>query len=49
MTEENKGLTYADAGVDIEAGNEAVRLMRDAVRSTYRPEVLADIGSQICP
>jgi len=45
MTEENKGLTYADAGVDIEAGNEAVRLMRDAVRSTYRPEVLADIGS----
>ncbi len=45
MTEENKGLTYADAGVDIEAGNEAVRLIRGAVRSTYRPEVLADIGS----
>lgn len=45
MTEEKKSLTYADAGVDIEAGNEAVRLMRGAVRSTYRPEVLADIGS----
>jgi phosphoribosylformylglycinamidine cyclo-ligase len=45
MTEEKKSLTYADAGVDIEAGSEAVRLMRGAVRSTYRPEVLADIGS----
>lgn len=40
-----KSLTYADAGVDIEAGNQAVRLMRGAVRSTFRPEVLADIGS----
>ena len=40
----NTGLTYADAGVDIKAGDEAVRLMRDAVRSTYRREVLADIG-----
>ena len=38
------GLTYADAGVDIKAGDEAVRLMRQSVRSTYRPEVLADIG-----
>lgn len=44
MTEQKKGLTYADAGVDIEAGNEAVRLMRSTVRSTFRPEVLADIG-----
>ncbi len=39
-----KGLTYADAGVNINAGDEAVRLMREAVRSTYRPEALADIG-----
>jgi phosphoribosylformylglycinamidine cyclo-ligase len=45
MTEEKKGMTYADAGVDIDAGNKAVRLMRDAVRSTFRPEVLAEIGS----
>ncbi|BAF60725.1 MAG: phosphoribosylformylglycinamidine cyclo-ligase [Pelotomaculum sp.] len=44
MPGRNKGLTYADAGVDIEAGNQAVRLIRDAVRSTFRPEVLADIG-----
>ena len=45
MTEEKKGMTYADAGVDIDAGNKAVHLMRDAVRSTFRPEVLAEIGS----
>ena len=36
--------TYKDAGVDIDAGNEAVRLMRKHVRSTHRPEVLTDIG-----
>ncbi|NLZ92603.1 MAG: phosphoribosylformylglycinamidine cyclo-ligase [Firmicutes bacterium] len=36
--------TYKEAGVDIEAGNEAVRLMRKHVRSTLRPEVLTDIG-----
>lgn len=36
--------TYKDAGVDIDAGNEAVRLMRSHVRSTFRPEVLTDIG-----
>ncbi len=38
------GFTYKDAGVDIDAGNEAVRLMRNHVRSTFRPGVLADIG-----
>jgi phosphoribosylformylglycinamidine cyclo-ligase len=30
--------------VDIAAGDEAVRRIKDAVRSTYRPEVLGDIG-----
>lgn len=39
-----EGLTYRAAGVDIDAGNKAVQLMKDAVRSTYRPEVLGDIG-----
>ncbi|GMA97844.1 phosphoribosylformylglycinamidine cyclo-ligase [Pelosinus sp. IPA-1] len=37
-------LTYRDAGVDIDAGNKAVDLMKKHVRSTYRPEVLGDIG-----
>lgn len=36
--------TYKDAGVDVEAGYEAVRLMRKDVRRTFRPEVLTDIG-----
>ena len=36
---------YASSGVDIDAGNRAVALMRNAVKSTYGPEVLAGIGS----
>ena len=36
---------YAAAGVDIESGNRAVDLMQAAVRSTYTPQVLADVGS----
>lgn len=38
------GLSYRDAGVDIEAGNQTVEKIRSAVRSTYRPEVLGDLG-----
>jgi phosphoribosylformylglycinamidine cyclo-ligase len=38
------GETYAGAGVDIEAGDAAVRRIAPIVRSTFRPEVLADIG-----
>ena len=37
-------LTYRDAGVDIDAGNDSVRLIKDSVRATYRPEVLGDLG-----
>ena len=37
-------LAYREAGVDIDAGNKAVDLMKKHVRSTYRPEVLGDIG-----
>ncbi|MHB1446327.1 MAG: phosphoribosylformylglycinamidine cyclo-ligase, partial [Acidimicrobiales bacterium] len=36
--------TYAGAGVDIEAGDKAVALIKEAVRSTYRSEVVGDIG-----
>lgn len=39
-----KKITYKDAGVDIDAGNESVGLIKDAVRSTYRAEVLGDLG-----
>jgi phosphoribosylformylglycinamidine cyclo-ligase len=38
------GETYAASGVDIAAGEAAVERIKDAVRSTYRPEVLGDIG-----
>lgn len=44
MSEEKNQLTYADAGVDIDAGNKAVELMKDSVRATYRPEVIGDLG-----
>jgi phosphoribosylformylglycinamidine cyclo-ligase len=40
-----KPLTYRDAGVDIEAGNEAVRRVAPHARSTTRPEVLGGIGA----
>jgi phosphoribosylformylglycinamidine cyclo-ligase len=39
-----KMLTYKDAGVDIEAGYESVKLMKNHVKRTFRPEVLTDIG-----
>jgi phosphoribosylformylglycinamidine cyclo-ligase len=38
------GATYAAAGVDIDAGDRAVDLIKEKVRSTYRPEVIGDIG-----
>jgi phosphoribosylformylglycinamidine cyclo-ligase len=37
-------LTYVDSGVDIAAGEEAVERIKDHVRSTFRPEVVGDIG-----
>lgn len=36
--------TYADAGVDRKAAARVVERIRDAVRSTYREEVVGDIG-----
>lgn len=39
-----KKMTYKDSGVDIDAGNKSVQLIKDAVRKTYRPEVLGDLG-----
>ena len=39
-----KSLTYKDAGVDIEAGNELVNRIKPVVARTMRPEVLAGLG-----
>lgn len=36
--------TYRQAGVDIEAGDEFVQRITPLVRSTFRPEVLTDLG-----
>ncbi len=39
------GITYKDAGVNIDEGNETVKRIKPLARSTFRPEVLSDIGS----
>ncbi|MEV4612173.1 phosphoribosylformylglycinamidine cyclo-ligase [Kitasatospora sp. NPDC049258] len=44
MTSNQTGATYAAAGVDIEAGDRAVELMKQWVRKTNRPEVVGGLG-----
>jgi phosphoribosylformylglycinamidine cyclo-ligase len=39
-----RGLTYAQAGVDIDAGNRLVELIKPIVRATARPGAEAEIG-----
>lgn len=39
-----KKTTYKQAGVDIEAGEKTVELIKSAARSTFRPEVLSELG-----
>ena len=39
-----QSLTYSGAGVDITAGNQAVELMKPLVKSTFRKEVVTDLG-----
>ena len=44
MTDRKNGLTYADSGVDIDAGNRLVDLIKPMVRATARPGADAEIG-----
>jgi phosphoribosylformylglycinamidine cyclo-ligase len=44
MNEKRNGLTYAQAGVDIDAGNRMVDLIKPLVRATARPGADAEIG-----
>ena len=41
---EGRGMTYRDAGVDIDAGDELVERIKPLVARVRRPEVLAGIG-----
>ncbi|MFN5827155.1 MAG: AIR synthase related protein, partial [Rhodobacterales bacterium] len=44
MTTPKNGLTYADAGVDIDAGNTLVERIKPAARRTERPGTMAGLG-----
>lgn len=41
---QNEAITYAGAGVDVEAGDKAVELMKESVKRAQRPEVLGGLG-----
>jgi len=43
-TESSSGLSYLDAGVDIDAGNELVERIKPAVKSTHRSGVVSGLG-----
>ena len=43
-TKDSHSQAYKDAGVDVTAGYEAIRLFKEKVRATYTPGVLGDIG-----
>jgi phosphoribosylformylglycinamidine cyclo-ligase len=44
MAEKGRGLTYAGSGVDIDAGNRMVEMIKPLVRATARPGADAEIG-----
>lgn len=44
MTSQKNGLTYADAGVDIDAGNDLVERIKPASKKTKRSGVMAGLG-----
>ena len=44
MTNQQNGLTYADAGVDIDAGNALVEQIKPVAKRTARPGVMAGLG-----
>ena len=44
MAERKNGLTYADSGVDIDAGNRLVDMIKPLVRATARAGTAAEIG-----
>jgi phosphoribosylformylglycinamidine cyclo-ligase len=39
-----KGMTYKEAGVDIEAAEKSIELAKSVIETTYTPEVLSGVG-----
>jgi phosphoribosylformylglycinamidine cyclo-ligase len=44
MTDKSNGLSYAQAGVDIDAGNALVEAIKPAAKATARPGVMSGLG-----
>lgn len=44
VAQNTAGITYASAGVDVEAGDRAVELMKDAVKATHNASVIGGVG-----
>lgn len=45
MNQNEPGLSYKDAGVDIDAANEALARAKEAIKRTFNDNVLQDLGS----
>ena len=45
MEQKKPGLSYRDAGVNIDAANEALRGVKEIVKKTFTPNVICDIGT----
>ncbi|PKN73594.1 MAG: phosphoribosylformylglycinamidine cyclo-ligase [Candidatus Cloacimonetes bacterium HGW-Cloacimonetes-3] len=45
MDKMKEGISYSDSGVNIAAGEAAVKAIKNKVRSTYNANVLSDLGS----
>ena len=44
MVHQNKGMSYSDSGVDIDAGNELVKRIKPSLKKTIRPGAISSIG-----
>lgn len=44
MSNQNKNISYREAGVDIDAGNRTVDLIKEHLKTTKRPEVMGSVG-----
>jgi phosphoribosylformylglycinamidine cyclo-ligase len=44
VSDKNSPLSYKDAGVDIDAGNQLVERIKSVSKKTHRPEVKGGLG-----